>query len=74
MPSYAELSFMFGNLIGRAFVIGLFAYILWYVFNKINHPSKLPEERRYGRVSTHSRYGGSRYGGSRYGGSRYGRR
>ena len=28
-----NLNYMVGNLIGRAIVISLFAYILWYIYN-----------------------------------------
>ena len=45
---------MLGNLIGRAIVISLFAYILWFVYNNMNM-NVMPqtvfsqEGRRFGR-------------------------
>ena len=60
----ANLNYMVGNLIGRAIVIGLFAYILWYIYN-MNMNMAAPvvfngEQRRFGRTSGYNRY--SRYG------------
>ena len=58
-----NLNYMFGNLIGRAIVISLFAYILWYIYNM--NMNMVPvvynqEQRRFGRTSGYNRY--SRYG------------
>ena len=52
---------MVGNLIGRAIVISLFAYILWYIYNMNMVPVVYnQEQRRFGRTSGYNRY--SRYG------------
>jgi hypothetical protein len=55
-----DVNYMLGNLIGRAIVISLFAYVLWYIYNKMNSPKYFPEERRFGRASGFNRF--SRYG------------
>jgi hypothetical protein len=47
----SNINYMLGNLIGRAIVISLFAYILWFVYNNMNNmpqPVFTQESRRFG--------------------------
>jgi hypothetical protein len=57
-----DMNYMLGNLVGRTIVISLFAYILWYIYNKMTPVVPyFPEERRFGRTSGYSRQA-SRFG------------
>lgn len=53
-----DINYMLGNLIGRAIIISLFAYALWYLYNKTRTPVYVPEQRRFGRSNEYRRYSG----------------
>jgi hypothetical protein len=64
----SNINYMLGNLIGRAIIISLFAYILWFVYNNMNNMSQ-PVFTQEGR-----RFGGSGYARHARSFNRFGRR
>jgi hypothetical protein len=48
-----DINYMLGNLVGRSIVIGLFAYVLWYIYN-----NNMSSQSMFGMFGSGNFFGG----------------